>query len=97
MKLSKQVAPKRSDISTAVVAQSHRIEETQDFQQKLRSAPLPPFSPTPRIPRFFFSPNTEGSDVRRMWAVPRGSALEWSKFKGVDHVGWGSTSRVCFR
>lgn len=40
----------------------------------------------------FFPSNPGGSDVRRMWAAPRGPALEGRSLKGAGHVGRGPGS-----
>lgn len=92
LKHSKQVAPKRSDISTVVVAGPPDWGNTGFLAEGPLRSPIAA-QPNPSGSQisflfFFFppSPNTGGSDVRRMWAVPPGSALEWSKFKGAAHV-----------
>jgi hypothetical protein len=53
LKLSKQVAPKRSDISTVVVAQSHRIEGT-GFPAEAPLCPLIAVQPNPSDSQIFF-------------------------------------------
>lgn len=75
-----------------VDARGHWAEQTGDDQSaSRRSAPFPKcgsaqplaFPDSPPSPRLR---NPGGSDVRRMWVVPPGPGLRWSKFKGADHV-----------